>query len=565
MLEELRIRNVGVIDEAGLTLGPGLNVLTGETGAGKTMVVQALELLLGARADADQVRHGAAAALVEGRIHPVPPAGQEWVAEGDDALIASREVSAEPAGSRSRARLGGRLAPVSALAEVIGAVVDIHGQHESVRLGEPASQRELLDRFGGAALAKALEAYRAAWTGWRQACEELDALRTDDRERARELDRLRFELGEIEAAVPEPGEGEALEAELARLEHAEALTQAAALAAAALGDEGGARDAAGVAVSALRQAQGIDPALDALRERAEAAAAEVQDLVFELGRYRDGLDLDPARLESLRSRRALLADLTWKYGSGGLARGAVDTGGVLAYADELRARLEALESGDRRAEALEGLAAELDAEVSQRAAALRDRRRAAGEELARRVEAHLAELAMAGARLDVELEEAERGPHGADRVVFTLAANRGEPALPLGKAASGGERSRVALAVRLALADADDTPVLVFDEVDAGIGGAVAQAVGRKLAELARGRQVLCVTHLAQLAAFADAHFVVSKHERDGRTVAQVRSLGEDERVVELSRMLSGSPDSELAAGHAAELRAAALAASAAS
>ena len=561
MLEELQIRNVGVIDEAGLTFGPGLNVLTGETGAGKTMVVHALELLLGARADAGQVRHGAGTALVEGRIHPVPPAGLDWLGEGDDALVASREVSAEASGSRSRARLGGRLAPVSALAEVIGAVVDIHGQHESVRLGQPALQRELLDRSGGAGLAGAREAYRAAWTAWGQARDELEGLRGGERERARELDRVRFELAEIDAAAPEPDEDERIEAELARLEHAESLTQAAALAAAALGDEGGARDGAGAAVAALRAIQGVDPALDQMLGRAEAAATELQDLVFELGGYREGLELDPQRLESLRERRALLAELTWKYGAGGAPRGSVDTGALLAHAEQLRARVEELESGDERAGALERRAGELDDAAERAAVELRRLRVAAGERLADRVRRHLAELAMDGAALHVQVEPAERGPNGADRVTFLLAANPGEPALPLGKAASGGEQSRVALAVRLALADADDTPVLVFDEVDAGIGGAVAQAVGQKLAELARGRQVLCVTHLAQLAAFADVHFAVSKRERDGRTVAEVRPLEEDERVVELSRMLSGSPDSALAAGHAAELRQAARAA----
>jgi len=566
MLEELRIRDVGVIDEATLRFQPGLNVLTGETGAGKTMVVHALELLLGARADADQVRHGAATAMVEGRIRPVPMSAAEWVDPEDDELVVSREVSArdtsaEGTGSRSRARVGGRMAPASALVEAVGSAVEIHGQHESVRLGEPALQRELLDRSGGPSLAAAVAAYQAIWQRWEAARAELAALDGDERERSREVDRLRYELNEIDAAAPEPGEAERLGADRSRLEHAEALTQAAALAAEALGADGGGRDAIGSATSALQGAHGLDPALDALATRAHSLSAEVQDLVFELRGYLDGLELDPARLEALRARTALLADLCWKYAPGERARGDIDTDALLAYATQARAELSRLDGGADRADALRAEVAAFAAELASAADALHREREGAGTRLAATVEGHLSELAMPGAILEVRVERIEPAAHGADRVTFLLAPNPGEPALPLGKAASGGERSRVALAVRLALADADDTPVLVFDEVDAGIGGAVAQAVGRKLAQLARGRQVLCVTHLAQLAAFADAHFIVRKTDRDGRTVADVTPLVDEQaRIVELSRMLSGSPDSELAVGHAAELREAARA-----
>jgi DNA repair protein RecN (Recombination protein N) len=556
MLEELRIRDLGVIDEAGLSFGPGLNVLTGETGAGKTMVVQALELLLGRRADADQVRHGAASALVEGRIGPAPRSAGEWAEDGE--LIVSREVSAADEGSRSRARINGRMAPVSTLAEIVGACVDVHGQHESVRLADPQAQRELLDRSGGDDLRRALDTYRAAWRTWTDERAERERLLGDARERARELDRLRFERDEIASAAPQPGEAARLDAELSRLEHAEGLLAAAGAAGDALGQEGAARDALGAAQAALRPATGLDPGLDALLARLESAAAEVQDLVMELRGYAEGLDIDPVRLEALRERRALLAELTWKYGPQEQPRGTVDTDALLHAADLLAQRLADLEDEGARAAASDARLTELEATVRACGAALRAERERAAAQLCVTVEAHLAELAMPGARLDVVLEPGEPGPHGMERVTFSLAANPGEPSLPLARAASGGERSRVALAVRLALADADDTPVLVFDEVDAGIGGAVAQAVGRKLAELARGRQVLCVTHLAQLAAFADVHFAVDKELRDGRTVATVRALDEDERVVELSRMLSGSPDSQLAAGHAAELREAA-------
>jgi DNA repair protein RecN (Recombination protein N) len=368
---------------------------------------------------------------------------------------------------------------------------------------------------------------------------------------------LRFELAEIDAVAPMEGEEDRLEAELRRLEHAEGLAEASGRAAAAIADDGGARDALGSAVALLRGVAGLDDDLEVLRGRAEGLAAEAQDLAMELAGYAQGVAGDAARLEELRGRRAALAGLCRKYGP--------DATAVVAYATTARGRVTELDGGEERAQGLSGEVAELWQEVGRTGAALRSERAQAGRRLADQVERYLEELAMAGARMEVAVEESEPGPVGADRIIFQLAANPGEPMLPLGKAASGGERSRVALAVRLALADVDETPVLVFDEVDAGIGGKVAVEVGRKLGALARGRQVLCVTHLAQLAAFADVHFLVEKGMAEGeRTVATVRALDEDERVTELSRMLSGSPDSELAAGHAAELRAGALAASAA-
>jgi len=548
VLEELLIRDVGVIEEVTLTLAPGLNVLTGETGAGKTMVVSALELLLGVRADADQVRTGAAAALVEGRLRPPPPGAGEWLDDGDDELVVSREVAAA---GRSRARIGGRLAPASALAQTVGAAVEIHGQADSARLSAPAVQRDLLDRSGGPELAAALAAYRALHDRWRDTEAELEAMRTGERDRARELDRLAFELSEIDGVAPVEDELESLDAELGRLEHSESLRAASAAAAAALAADGGARDTLGDAVGALRPVAALDRGLDGLVSRAEGLAAEAQDLALELAAYGETLDADPRRLDALRERRAALAGLLRKYGP--------DTHAVIVYADQARARLTVLSGGDERAAELAGHAARLAGEVDAAARTLRAARRAAGERLAAAVAGHLADLAMPQARLRVAVDEVDPGPSGGDRVAFLLAANAGEPPLPLAKAASGGERSRVALAVRLALADADRTPVLVFDEVDVGIGGATALAVGEKLAALARGRQVLCVTHLAQLAAFADTHFAVSKTTVRGRTVAAVERLDEADRVTELSRMLSGTPESALAAGHAAELRALAL------
>jgi DNA repair protein RecN (Recombination protein N) len=550
VLTELLIRDVGVIDEATLCLDSGLNVLTGETGAGKTIVVSALELLLGARADTDRVRAGARAALIEGRLDPVPPAARDWVSDGDEELVVSREVAAL---GRSRARLGGRLAPVSALAEAVGAAVEIHGQSDASRLADPTVQRALLDRSGGAALAAALRCYRDVYARWRAAGDQLAALRGDERDRARELDRLTFEVAEIDAVGPIPGEEEELAAELARLEHAEGLTAAAAAAAAAVGADSGARDALGGAVAALRAVAGLDPRLDGLGERAEGLAAETQDLALELSHYAQSVELDPARLEALRERRAALAGLRRKYGP--------DSDAIALYAGQARDRIAALRLGSDRSVALESEVEMLADRVGQAAAVLRQERLQAGARLSAQVGVHLSELGMPHAAVQVVVTECEPGRSGGDQVSFLLAANPGESALPLAKAASGGERSRVALALRLALADADDTPVLVFDEVDAGIGGATALSVGRKLAALARDRQVLCVTHLAQIAAFADAHFMVSKHMAGGRTIAVVRRLDDQARVRELSRMLSGDPASVRATDHAAELLAMARAA----
>lgn len=545
MLTELRIRDLGVIVDVTLPLGPGLTVLSGETGAGKTMVVSALELVTGGRADADRVRRGARAAVVEAYLAPVPAGAGEWGQDlnPDEEFVVVREVAAA---GRSRARLGGRAAPVAALADVVGGVVELHGQSDSARLSSPALQRELLDRSGGAPLATALSTYRDVHDRWRTAGAELASLRAGERDRLREADRLQFELTEIDAVGPEAGEQERLDADLLRLEHAEGLVAAATTAAGVLADDGGARDTLGAAVAALRSVGGVDAVLDEHLARVEGLAAEAQDLAFELQGYATGLELDPAGLEERRGRRAALAGLARKYGP--------DTGAVLAYADEARTRLLALTSSDDRRDALAAEVEALATAVHTAGADLADGRRAAGERLAEAVRGHLVELAMPDARMTVAVEPAEPGPTGADRLVFLLAANTGEPALPLGKAASGGERSRVALAVRLALADADETPVLVFDEVDAGVGGEVALAVGRKLARLAVGRQVLCVTHLAQLAAFADAHLVVTKGTDDGRTVASVRAVDGGERVTELSRMLSGTPWAGAALAHAEQL-----------
>ncbi|CAN5922715.1 DNA repair protein RecN [soil metagenome] len=546
MLDELHIRDLGVIADVTLRLTPGLNVLTGETGAGKTIVVSALELLCGGRASAPLVRQGARAALAEARLHPVPVAAAAFVDVDDDDLVIARELAAADGSGRSRARVGGQLAPISTLRDVTDGLIEMHGQQDSTRLTAGTAQRALLDRFGGTTIAEVAAAYRAAYDAAVAARHDLEQLRADQRERVRELDRLRFELDEIAAVDPAVDEEHDLDAQLRRLEHAEGLMLAARQAADLLTGEQGARDTLGAAVADLRDMAGVDDVLDDLLARLEQVAAETQDLGLELNSYAQGIAIDPEGLDQLRTRRAAIGALLRKYGA--------DTREVTSYAGTARTRAAELASDDEREAQLAAQLDRLDTAVVQAAATLRDARAAAAKQLEAAVGTHLDELALVGARLEIHLTAIEPGPHGADRVEYLLAANRGEPALALGRFASGGERSRIALALRLALADADDTPILVFDEVDAGIGGDVARAVGAKLAALARGRQVLCVTHSAQLAAHADAHFLVTKEASDGRTRSHVAQLDHAGRVAELSRMLSGSTDSDVATRHADEL-----------
>ena len=550
MIEELHIRGLGVIEDASLRLAPGLTVVTGETGAGKTMLVTALQLLLGMRADASLVRQGADAALAEAAISPPPPEGREWLAEGDDVLVVSREIPAE---GRSRARIGGRLAPVSALTEVLGRYVEVHAQHEHVRLARPEVQRSLLDRYAGDPHGRVLERYRTAFDRWRELEEARDRRDQDARERARELDRLRAEVVEIDGAELDREVDATLDHELERLSHADEVQQVAGEATQALGSEG-AGEPVGVALDALRRLHLDDPELEELRTRATGLAAELTELAADLRGYGERAEADPERLARLQERRHLINQLSRKYGA--------EIDDVLAYADQARTRIEELESADADAADLEQRRAEALEQVRSLAADLHRGRCTAAERLAEEVDRHLVDLGMPHAAFSVAVEEGgEDGlrAHGADDITFMLAPNPGEQARPLGSAASGGERSRVSLAIEVALADVDDAQVLVFDEVDAGIGGATAMAVGEKLARLAAGdgphpRQVLCVTHLAQLAAFADVHHVAEKGLAGGRTVTTTRQVDEDSRVAELARMLGGDATAKAGRDHAEEL-----------
>lgn len=561
MIEEIRIENLGVIEAAHVDLGPGLTVLTGETGAGKTMLLTALGLLLGVRADAAFVRTGAGAAAVEGRVRPDTSTldqAREAGAQADDdgSLLLVRTVSAgvDGAPGRSRAYLGGRSVPQAVLAELAQTLVTVHGQADQARLRSPARQREALDDFVGPGHLQLLEEHRAAWARRTAVRAELDDLRARATDRTREAELLRLGLAEVERVSPQPGEDGDLAELVRRLAHAEDLRAAAAGAHAALAgdDDPSAPPGAVLSVDAARRAleaaASHDPALAALGTRVAEVGYLLGEVVADLAAYQDGLDADPAALDTAQRRLGELATLTRSYGE--------DVDGVLAWAGRAGLRLLELDSGDERIADLEQQVSALDERLAGLAGNLSAGRREAAGRLAAAVGSELAGLAMAGARLEVVVEPAdEQSWHGADRVEMLLVPHEGAPARPLGKGASGGELSRVMLAIEVVLATTGDGPApgtFVFDEVDAGVGGRAAVEVGRRLAALARSRQVIVVTHLAQVAAFADVQVVVQR-SAELVTSADVRVVEGEDRVRELARMLSGQ-DSSAARTHAAEL-----------
>lgn len=572
VLEEMRIRSLGVIDDAVVELSPGFTAVTGETGAGKTMVVTSLALLLGGRADAGLVRIGAKAAVVEGRLRlppgdPVSARAEEAGAELDDgALLISRTVSAE---GRSRAHLGGRSVPVGLLGELADDLVAVHGQTDQQGLLRPARQRGALDRYAGGAVSVPHEKYLGAYRRLRDVAAELDELTTRARERAQEADLLRFGLGEIAAVEPVAGEDTELSAEAERLGNAEALASAASVAHAALAgvpEDPEAVDATtlvGAAGRALDAVRAHDPVLGALAERMGELSILLTDVAGELAGYADNLDADPLRLAAVEERRAALTSLTRKYGA--------DITAVLAWAETSAARLTELEGDDDR---IGELAAERDVlrdELSGLAQALTDARAEAAERFAAAVTEELASLAMPHARvsfaisqvpaedgIEVDGRTVAYGAHGADEVELLLAPHPGAQPRPIARGASGGELSRVMLAVEVVFAGSDPVPTYLFDEVDAGVGGKAAVEVGRRLAKLARSAQVVVVTHLPQVAAFADRQLLVEKTNDGSVTRSGVTVLEGEDRVRELSRMLAGQSDSSSARAHAEELLAAA-------
>lgn len=534
MLLELHVRDLALVDDVWVEFGPGLTVLTGETGAGKTVLVGALKLLLGERADATLVRSGAEEAVIEGRFG----------IDGREVLV-RRRVSVE---GRSRCTVDGEMATVGALGEILGSLVDLHGQHDHQALLFPGNHAGYLDRFAGDAVVSALAAYRNAYEALQAATAEVASLEAALTDRERQTEYVRFQIRDIDGITPRAGEDEELEALLPRLRFGERLTSASAAAYQTLRGEAGATDALSESLSTLSAAGGLDPTFDELRDDLLQLSEGVESLATRLREYAESIEHDPRALDETESRLAGLVALKRKYGP------TLDA--VLRTKEDAEQRLAALDAGE------EGLS---EARQRQESAAgvLRDAGRqiiaardAATEGFETALSEEACDLALPKAVFSVqrtELPFASWTEGGPERVEFLFSASAGDPPRPLVKIASGGELSRVMLALKGVLGAADETPVLVFDEVDAGIGGATAIAVGERLAMLAATRQVLVVTHLAQVASFGQRQIVVHKVEQDGRSVTRTHEVVDEERVAEIARMLSGDV-SEASIAHAREL-----------
>jgi len=581
VLAEMRIEGLGVIDEATLELDPGLTVVTGETGAGKTMVVTGLHLLSGGRAEASRVRSGASRASVEGRFDAPQGSAAAKVAgdagaepDDDGSLLALRTVAAD---GRSRAHLGGRSIPVGVLAELSDQLLAVHGQNDQLRLLRPAEQRSVLDRFAGEALVGALAAYRKVRDEWHQVSSELTERTARARELAREADLLKHGLSEIRAVDPQPGEDDELVTRAKRLADVDQLREAASGASFAVsGASEGDPDAPGalglVADAQHRLAGSEDPTLRDLAPRIAEIGTLLTDVGTELSGYLDSLDADPAVLEQVLARQSELKQLTRKY--------AADVDGVLAWALDAQERLAGLDTSEEALAELARRRVELAGQLVEHARMVTELRVEAADKLAKAVTEELGGLAMGQASIEVVVSTRwaepgdayalrvpgddggdallHAGNDGVDEVEIRMRAHDGAVPLPVHKAASGGELSRVMLAIEVVLAHADPVPTLVFDEVDAGVGGRAAVEIGRRLARLATSHQVIVVTHLAQVAAFADRHLVVDKRAQGGITKSDVRRVEEQDRVVELARMLAGLDSTESGRAHAEELLASA-------
>lgn len=551
MWHHLSMTSLGVIESADLELNAGFTVITGETGAGKTMVVTALGLLRGGRADPGLVRTGVEQARVEASVSvgeaPIVDAIENAGGVLDDgAVLLGRSVSTQ---GRSRAFAGGATVPASLLGTVTDELVAVHGQADQHRLARPSAQLEALDAFAGDGVAGLKAEYGPAFSRLRAAESRLADLTMNTQARAQELDLLRHGLAEIANVVPVSGEDVSLKAEEDRLAHAEALVRAATSAHTGIAsDEGGsARDAVALAVGELREAAGHDPRLDQLAIRARDVSILLDDLASDLNAYTADVELDPARLATVQDRISALAALQRKYGP------SVDD--VLAWQEKASIRVTELDSDDESTAALEEEINHLKTLLSELSSQLSEARREAGRRLSALVEAELSQLSMPTSLLTVQVSPRDQlGPDGRDVVEFLFAANSGTEPRPLAKGASGGELSRLMLALEVVLAHRTTVPTLVFDEVDAGIGGKAAVEVGRRLARLAANAQVLAVTHLPQVAAFADHHFRVLKDDDGSVTRSSVTELGDAERVDELARMLAGQEDSASAQAHAREL-----------
>jgi DNA repair protein RecN (Recombination protein N) len=530
-LRELTVRDLALIERARVSFDPGFTVITGETGAGKSLLIDALSLVMGGRADASLIRHGAAGARVEALFERLP-----------EPLICVRELGT---GGRSVARLDDETVTAGRLAAVVGPLVEIHGQHEQQRLLQPAWQRDVLDAYGGLDAQRA--AVRDAVRAWRANDAALAELVTDRAELERRIELAEHEADEIEAADPQPGETEALRARLALLAAADRMRLLIAEADARLAEEGrGAREQVGLAARAAADLSRLDESMTGIAQRLAGLEGEIDDVVLELRRRQEQLSEEGRDVSAIEERLGVLYGLLRKYGP--------DEADVVEHGRRARSEAERLrgQEQERRRRAEDGL--RLEAAAREAASTLGQLRRRSADALAGSVTQALLELGFPDAAFSVAVTDAELDESGADGVGYLWAPNPGEPARPLARIASGGELSRVALAIKGVLARADTTPTLVFDEVDAGIGGRSADPVGRSLWALARDHQVICVTHLPQIAAYADVQLRIEKLVRDGRTVTEVRPLAGEERRTELAQMLGGSGSAEAALAVADEL-----------
>lgn len=550
MLQTLRIQNYALIDEIEVEFGEGLNVLTGETGAGKSIVVGALNLVLGARASAETLREGAQRATIDAVFRIPRPSRrlarllEEHAIELDgDELLLSRMISAE---GRSRAYASGNLVTVSVLSDIGDELVDLHGQHEHQSLLRRERQLDLLDAFGG--VEKNADEVREQVQRLRAISKDLEALQSDDRERARRVDFLRFEVDEIDKAKLVPGEESEVRGRLNLINNSEKIFTLASRAYALLfeSQEGTpALDALNAAARDLDELAATDPRFESISVQLGNVRSETEAIVEELRAYTEELEFDPAELDALNTRLSLIRDLGRKYGE------TVDA--ILAYRDRALSEVDSYENRDRRITELEAERTSIENQANGTAKALSKARRSAARKLDRQVTSTLQELGMEGGRFSTNFEDTALSADGIDRVEFFLAANPGERLRPLRQVASGGEISRIMLALKAVFAGADKIPTLVFDEIDAGVGGAVATKVSGKLRELAQSHQTICVTHLPQIAAAARTHYYLSKSAWKGKTATQVTLVEDEARVEEVARLLDGSI-SEVSLNHARAL-----------
>ena len=554
MLCELTIRNLAVIDEVAVTFSPGLNVLTGETGAGKSILIDALQLVLGARSSEELMRSGAEETVVEAAFDPDPAPGIRRVLEAEgipaepgEVLVLRRHLSRD---GKSKAYANGRLTSAATLRALAESLVDIHGQHAGQPLLDPRRHGELLDAY--ARVGDELQGYRDRFARWQTTRREAQALRLAERDRAQRLDLLQFQRREIEAAGLRPGEEEALAAEQARLANHERIFAAVEQAYAGLEEaDGAALERLAALAAGLREVARIDPRLQEALDTLETGTVHLREAARTLRDYRGGVEFDPQRLDAVDSRLHEIGKLKRKYGA--------TLEEVLVHLDQVGGELAALEQSESRLAVIDAELARLEGDLEVRAGRLSGLRRSGAGTLRDAVLGELAELGMARAAFEVAVVprpagEGRLGASGIDDVEFLISPNPGEALKPLHRIASGGELSRIMLALRVILAAGDRTPTLVFDEVDAGIGGSMGETVGRKLMAVSRQRQVLCVTHLPQIASFADRHLVVTKRTARDHTRTTVTALEDSERLHELARMLGGPGRSSTPLQHATEL-----------